>query len=162
MATPANVNVTPEDKAAAERKAKLTEAEKTAEATNKGRNGKGTRVRVGQTRGKNPQVISFEQFDDSLPATLPADADEFVKMTTPNPAQLLDWLIRGYNDAQYTAASDPIAEFVDASWNEETQNRFRAVVRNFASGAQIAIEDAVTLVKPSFVAAANKAATPAA
>jgi hypothetical protein len=147
---------TPATPVETEREKLLAATEKTAEATNKSRSGKGTRIKVGQTRGKNPQVISWEQFDENKPDTLPANLKEFVELTKPTEKQYLEWLISGYNDAQYTAASDPIAEFVDPSWDDETKTRFRTVVRNFASGAQLSIEDTVTLVKPSFVAAAAK------
>mgnify|MGYP006338789657 FL=1 len=43
----------------------VKEMEVKAEETKKTRTGKGTRVRVGQTRGKNPKVIIWEAFDDS-------------------------------------------------------------------------------------------------
>ena len=51
--------------------AALETMQKLADETNAKRSGVGTRVRVGQTRGKNPQVISWEAFDESQPDTLP-------------------------------------------------------------------------------------------
>ena len=128
-----------------------------AAETNKARTGKGTRVKVGSTRGKNPQAITFESFDLSLPETLPADSEEFLALTGTKDAKvLLSYLLDGYNDAMYTAASDPIAEYVEQSWSEDVQKAFRMAVRNFASGASVSIEDAVALIKPGIVAAEAK------
>lgn len=130
-----------------------------ADATNKTRSGKGTRIKVGSTRGKNPQPIQFEAFDLSLPDTLPADTDEFLSLTGTKDAKVvLSYLIDGYNDAQYTAASDPIAEFVEASWPDELQKAFRNTVRNYATGAGVSIEDAVALIKPGILASEAKKA----
>ena len=154
--------------------AKMSENEKTAleaarealelkaDETNKSRSGKGTRVKVGSTRGKNPQPIMFEAFDLSQPATLPVDTDEFLTLTGTKDAKLvLSYLIDGYNDAMYTAASDPIAEYVEASWSEELQRAFRNTVRNYATGASVSIEDAVALIKPGIIAAEAKKAAEA-
>jgi len=55
-----------------------------------------------------------------------------------------------FNDAAYTAASDPLAEFVDLSWAPEAQTQFRLVVRNYSRGANVPLEDAVALIKPGF------------
>jgi len=126
---------------------------KTAEAdvTNKGRSGVGTRVRVGQTRGKNPMVITWEAFDDSQPATLPTSIQQFMEVTkVEKEAELVGFLIVGYNDSLYTAASDPLAEYVDATWPADAQTQFRLVVRNYSRGASVSLEDAVMLIKPGF------------
>lgn len=130
-----------------------------AEETNKARTGKGTRVRVGQTRGKNPKVITWEAFDDSQPATLPTTLSEFMDVSKVNDEkQIVAFLIDGYNDAQYTAASDPIAEFVNPTWTDEVQKQFRLVVRNYANATGVTIEDAVALIKPGIEASQAKAA----
>ena len=64
---------------------------------------------------------------------------------------LVSLLIAGYNDAMYTNASDPLAEFVEATWPEEAQAQFRLVTRNYSRGAGVPLEDAVALIKPGFV-----------
>ncbi len=134
-----------------------------AKETNDSRKGKGTRVKVGATRGKNPQAISFEGFDLSLPDTLPSDTQEFMTITGVNEDKvLLSYLIDGYNDAMYTAASDPIAEYVEPTWPDDVQKQFRLVVRNYANSAEISIEDAVAIIKPGIVKAQSKAAAPSA
>jgi len=126
-----------------------TEKAKTANAT---RTGKGTRVRVGQTRGRNPQVISWEAFDESQPDTLPKTLSEFMEITkVSDETAIVQYLIDGYNDAAYTAASDPVAEFVDANCAEDVQKHFRLVVRNYANATVVSIEDAVALIKPGIV-----------
>jgi len=136
----------------------VKEMEVKAEETNKTRTGKGTRVRVGQTRGKNPKVITWEAFDDSQPATLPATLSEFMDVAkVSDEKQIVAFLIDGYNDAQYTAASDPIAEFVNPTWSEETQRQFRLVVRNYSNATGVSIEDAVALIKPGIEASQKKA-----
>lgn len=149
----------------------VTEMETKAEATNKARTGKGTRVRVGQTRGKNPQVISWEAFDDSKPDTLPKSLEEFTSLVPGlDEPTLVSYAIDGYNLAQYTAASDPIAEYVNPAWPDAIKAQFRITVRNYSNATQTAIEDAVALIKPGIEravaamvakAAAEKASEPA-
>ena len=129
-----------------------------ADEANKGRTGKGTRVRVGQTRGKNPQVINWEAFDDSLPDTLPATLSEFMEITkTQDEKLIVQYLVDGYNDAQYTAASDPIAEFVNPVWPDDVQKQFRLVVRNYSNATGVSLEDAVALIKPGIEKSQTKA-----
>lgn len=99
---------------------------------------KGTFLRVGQTRGKNPQMVVWEAFDLSKSASLPTTVDEFMKLTnTKDEATYISYLIDGYNDAQYTLASDPIAEHVDPAWSEDVQKQFRLVVRNYSAALQV-------------------------
>ena len=136
-----------------ERSAKEIEieaAQKKADAENATRQGVGTRVRVGQTRGKNPQVIQWEAFDESKPDTLPKSVQEFVNITKSKEEDLVAYLIGGLNDANYTAASDPLAEYVNFSWPQDAQTQFRLVVRNYSRGANVSLEDAVALIKPGF------------
>ena len=147
--------------------AEKTEQEKALEAKNEEvkaenakRTGKGTRLRVGQTRGRNPQVITFEAFDESLPETLPATLSEFMTLAKTDDEKLItSYLIDGYNAASYTLASDPIAEFVDAAWSEDLQKGFRTSVRAYSVNAGVSIEDAVALIKPGIAAAHAKAKT---
>lgn len=153
--------LTPEQKAAKERlSAEVAKAEEKAKAENASRTGQGTRVAVGMTRGRNPQVISYEEFDDALPETLPKSLSEFMTLTkTEDEKLIVEYLIDGFNDAQYTLASDPVAEFVDASWPDDVKKSFRLVVRNYATNANVSIEDAVALIKPGIekaVAAAKQ------
>lgn len=135
----------------------LETAEANAKSTNEARTGKGTRVRVGQTRGRNPQVISYEAFDESKPDTLPSSLSEFMDLTkTQDEKVIVSLLIDGFNSAQYTQASDPVAEFVEATWPEDVQKQFRIVVRNYANATNVSIEDAVALIKPGIVKSQQK------
>lgn len=151
--------LTAEQKAAKEAlKAEVAKQEAAAKEVNSTRTGKGTRVSVGMTRGRNPQVISFEEFDDALPATLPTTLSEFMEVAKiQDEALIVSYLIDGYNAAQYTEASDPLAEFVEASWSAEVQKQFRLVVRNYSNATGVSLEDAVALIKPGIVASQNKA-----
>lgn len=117
-------------------------------AENAKREGVGTRLAFGMTRGKGSMPIKWEKFDEAKPDTLPKSVKEFVEYTKSNEAQILEYLIVGYNDAQYTAASDPIAEFVNPAWSDERKAQFRLVVRNLSKATGLGIEEAVTMVKP--------------
>lgn len=134
----------------------LKEAQDKADATNKTRTGIGTRVHVGRTRGKGSQVVSWEAFDDSDPETLPKSISGFLEVTKlkgqENEPTILGFLIEGYNLANYTAASDPIAEFVEPTWPDDVKTNFRLVVRNYSRQLNKSVEDAVTLLKPGYVA----------
>lgn len=133
---------------------KLDAAAKTA---NESRSGKGTRVKVGSTRGKNPQAVSFENFDDSLPETLPKNLSEFMDLFPGiDEPTIMSYVIDGFNSAMYTAASDPVAEYVDPTWDDGVQKAFRVVVRQYAANAGVSIEDAVALIKPGIVASQAK------
>lgn len=140
----------PED--AKERARELRKKEMEADVTNASRTGLGVRVRVGQTRGKNPQVITWEAFDDAIPATLPTTIQSFMDtVNVKDEPTLVSYLIAGFNEAAYTAASDPLAEYVDLSWPQDAQTQFRLVVRNYSRGANVSLEDAVNLIKPGFI-----------
>lgn len=138
------------DAAAKAREAEAERIEKEADATNATRTGKGTRLRVGQTRGRNPQVITWEAFDQSKPETLPSDLANFMEVTgIQDEARIVSFLIDGFNAEQYTQASDPIAEFVNAAWPDEIQKNFRLAVKNYAQATNVSLEDAVSLIKPA-------------
>ncbi len=140
------------DAAKTEQELALEAANGKAKETNDARTGKGTRVRVGQTRGRNPQVISYEAFDESKPETLPVSLSEFMDLTKMQDEKaIISLLIDGFNSASYTTASDPVAEFVEASWPEEVQKAFRVAIRNYANACNVSIEDAVALIKPGIV-----------
>lgn len=122
-----------------------------ADATNKTRTGVGTRVKVGATRGRNVSVINWEAFDDSQPETLPKSIKQFMEVSaTADEPTLVGYLIVGYNDAQYSAASDEIGEYLNPMWDKDTVAQFRLVVRNYSKGTGDSIEDAVSLIKPRF------------
>lgn len=126
-------------------------AQKKADTTNASRSGVGTRVMVGSTRGKASLVIDWEAFDESKPDTLPTSIQQFMEVTgVKDEPSLVGYLISGYNEANYTAASDPLAEFVSDSWPQDAKTQFRLVVRNYSRGAQVSLEDAVGLIKPGF------------
>lgn len=111
----------------------------------------GPRFKVGATRGKNPTIITFENFDVSLPDTLPKTVQEMVEFVGSDKSDtLLDYLIRGYNEAQYEAASDPLAEYVSDVWSPEVKLTFRTAVRNYSKGLGIDLEDAVAIIRPGF------------
>ena len=126
---------------------------------NEGRTGKGTRVAVGMSRGKNPVEVVYEAFDESKPDTLPKSLSEFMDLTkvSDEPA-IVGFLVDGYNSAQYTAASDPVAEFVNPAWDDDVQKQFRIVVRNYSQATGVSIEDAVALIKPGIEASQKKVA----
>lgn len=134
------------------RELELERKQKEADVENAKREGVGVRVRVGQTRGKNPQVITWEAFDESKVDTLPKAIQQFMDVTkVSDEPSLVGYLIAGFNENAYTAASDPLAEYVDLSWKDEVQTQFRLVVRNYSRGANVSLEDAVALIKPGFV-----------
>jgi|SRR3990170_7010998 len=133
------------------RELEVERKQKEADILNAAKTGVGTRQRVGQTRGKNPVVITWEAFDESKPETLPTSIQQFMEVTgVKDEPSLVNNLIAGYNDSAYTAASDPLAEFVDPTWPDDAQAQFRIVVRNYSRGAMVSLEDAVVLIKPGF------------
>jgi hypothetical protein len=133
------------------RELEVERKQKEADILNASKTGVGTRQRVGQTRGKNPVVITWEAFDESKPETLPTSIQQFMEVTgVKDEPSLVNNLIAGYNDSAYTAASDPLAEFVDPTWPDDAQAQFRIVVRNYSRGAMVSLEDAVVLIKPGF------------
>lgn len=129
----------------------LAEKRAEAETYNKSQVGIGLRRFAGMTRGKGTQVVTWDAFDESDPASLPKTTDDFFKAIggVPSDDKLVSYLIDGFNSQAYTAASDPIAEFVNPAWPDEIQKQFRLVVRNFAAASQMSLEDAVALVKPN-------------
>lgn len=125
--------------------------QKEADITNATRSGVGTRLKVGKTRGKASIVIGWEAFDESKPETLPKSIQGFMDVTgVKDEPTLTEYLISGYNDANYTEASDPLKEFVDPTWPSDAQTQFRLVVRNYSRGAMVSLDEAVALIKPGF------------
>jgi hypothetical protein len=129
-----------EQKSALELEREKFEAE--AKAENAKRTGVGLRVAVGATRGRQTQNIKYEQFDTSIPDSLPKSLGEFVQVTgISDENQLLGFVIDGFNDYQYRQASDPIAEFINPVWSDEVKLAFRTSVRNFAKAMEMPIDE---------------------
>ena len=138
-------------------KARNADMEKREKELNAGKTGKGLRSFLGMTRGRNPQEINYENWDESKPETLPTTISEFMELRKiTDEKDIMRRLILGDNDVLYSEASDPVAEFVDPSWPDEVQKGFRIVVRNYATNAKVSIDDAVALIKPGIVASQAK------
>ena len=132
----------------------LAKLQAEADETNKARTGKGLRVRVGQTRGKNPKVISYEAFDTDKPETLPVTFSEFMELTKVEDEKVLvSYLIDGHTAAMYSAASDVLAEYVEPNWDADFVRRFKLSVSNYVTNTGVSIEDAIALLKPGMVKA---------
>ena len=124
---------------------------------NEGKTGKGTRTFLSMTRGRNPQKVQYENWDESQPETLPTTLSEFMELRKlSDEPSIMRRLLLGDNEIFYKEASDPVAEFVDLSWSEEVQKQFRLVVRNYSNATGVSIEDAVALIKPGIVASQAK------
>ena len=148
--------------AKAAREAAMKVAEASAKEDNDTRSGKGTRLLVQATRGRNSIPFKYEAFDKSLPDTLPTSIEEFAKVAgissdDKGEATMVNFLIEGYNEVSLTAASDPVSEFVDPTWDEDVQKRFRIVVKGYAENANVSIADAVEIIKPGISAAQDAA-----
>ena len=134
-----------------ESKLKALRAEAKAENDKRGKN-KGPRVMVGQTRGKSPQPIKWEEFDDAIPESLPTTFEEFTALTkVTDQKEIVNLLILGFNSDAYTQASDPLKEYVESTWTPEVQNQFRLVTRNYARTLELPLDEAVILIKPGFI-----------
>jgi hypothetical protein len=138
-------------------KARAKDMEAREKALNEGRTGKGLRVMLGLTRGKNPQEVKYEAFDESQADTLPKTLAEFMELTgTKEESTILEFLVDGFNSAQYTNASDPVAEHIEASWPDDVKKAFKLAVKNYAAAVNVSIDDAVALIKPGIVASQKK------
>ena len=124
---------------------------------NEGKTGKGTRTFLSMTRGKNPQKIQYEQWDESQPDTLPTEVKEFCDLAgiTSN-EEMIKRLILGDNEIRYQEAADPTSEFVELTWPLDVQKQFKIVVKNYSNFKKNSIDDAVALIKPGFVASLGK------
>jgi hypothetical protein len=159
MTTAAEQTAAEKDAALKARDADMAKREKELNASI---TGKGLRFFLGMTRGRNPQEIKYQNWDDSQPDTLPTTLSEFMDLRKDS-AEVVDEkgivrrLILGDNEVLYKEASDPVAEFVDPTWPEDVQKQFRIVVRNYATATGVSIEDAVALIKPGIVKSQTKA-----
>jgi hypothetical protein len=121
---------------------------------NAGKTGVGLRTFLSMTRGKNPQEVRYDGFDQTQPDTLPKDIQGVLDILGLKPqtdeAAIVNLLIEGHNEVAYTTASDPLAEFIEDSWPDAAKSQFRLVVRNYSKGASVSLEDAVALIKPGF------------
>jgi hypothetical protein len=106
-------------------------------------------TKKGKTRGKNPRDIEYQAFDLEQPDTLPNSPKEFMEVTgLKTDAELVSVLIDGFNQQAYSAASDEIGEFIEDSWDKETQAQFRLAVRNMSKLTGMSIDDTVAMLKP--------------
>ncbi len=138
-------------------KARSADMDTREKVLNISRSGKGKRVFLAMTRGKNPQEIQFESFDDSQPKTNPATLSEFMELCPELDEQgIVKRLLVGDYEIAYSEASDPVAEFVNPAWSAEVQVQFRSVVRNYAKATGVSIEDAVALIRPGIEASQAK------
>lgn len=139
-------------------KARNDDMAKREKALNAEKTGKGLRTFLGMTRGRNPQEIQYENWDESVLDSLPATLSEFMDIRkVTDEKDIVRRLILGDNEILYKEASDPVAEYVDASWPEDVQKQFRLVVRNYSNATGVSIEDAVALIKPGIVKSQQKA-----
>lgn len=126
-------------------------------ALNEGKTGKGTRTFLSMTRGRNPQKVQYENWDEKQPETLPLTLSEFMELRKiSDEKDIVRRLILGDNEIFYKEASDPVAEFVEKTWPEDVQKQFRLVVRNYSNATGVSIEDAVALIKPGIVKSQTK------
>ena len=159
MTTAAETSKTEKELAKEALKAREVEMTAREKVLNEGKTGKGLRSFLGMTRGRNPQEIQYENWDEAIPDSLPLTLSEFMDLRkVTDEKDIVRRLILGDNEILYSEASDPVAEFVDASWSEEVQKQFRVVVRNYATATGVSIEDAVALIKPGIVASQAKKA----
>jgi hypothetical protein len=153
MTTVAETSVEAKDAAVKARKVDMDAREKTLNAS---KTGKGTRTFLAMTRGRNPQEIQYENWDDSLPDSLPTTLSECMSLITEKESEIVRRIILGDNDVRYAEASDPVSEYVDATWDADVQARFKVTIRNFARDSNLSIEDAVAIIKPSVIASQAK------
>lgn len=107
-------------------------------------------VKKGKTRGKNPRDIEYEAFDLEKQESLPKSIKEFMEVTkVAEEKELVELLVNGFNDSQYSAASDEIGEFINDVWDKEYQAQFRLTIRNFSKIAGKSIEETVVMCKPA-------------
>lgn len=138
----------------------LNDAVAAAQATNKTREGKGLRLAVSSTRGKNPVPVTYESFDTDDAKSLPDSVSEFMQLSgIDDEAQLVAFLITGYNDNSFRIASDPVAEYVNLAWPAEVQKSFKDSVKTLVkSGVFADVEAAVAVIRPATEAKFGKTA----
>jgi hypothetical protein len=154
MTTAAETNVSEKEAAKEALKAREQEIANKEKEANASRTGKGLRVYFGMTRGRNPVMIQYENWDESQPDTLPLSLTEFMDLRKiTEEKDIVKRLILGDNDILYSEASDPVAEFVEPYWEDDLKARFRVSVRNFAKDSGLSIEDAVGILKPAIMKA---------
>jgi len=163
MTTAAETSANEKDAAKEALKARAADMEKREKELNAGKTGKGTRTFLGMTRGRNPQEIQYENWNNEQPETLPGSFAEVIDIHKTRgqdgdaaEKEIVRRWVLGDNDVLYAEASDPVAEFVEASWPLDVQKQFKLVIKNYANGCNCSIEDAVALIKPGFVAGFEK------
>lgn len=156
MTTAVETKMSEKEVAKAELKARETEITAKEKEANRGRSGKGLRVFFGMTRGRNPQMISYENWDLEQPATLAETLSEFKSLRVSDEKEIVRRLILGDNEILYSEASDPVAEYYESDWDKEFKTQFRTSIKNYSAMTGLSIEDTVTLLKPGIVAALAK------
>lgn len=119
-------------------------------------------AKTGKTRGRNPRDIEYKVL-----SRVPANVEEFTTVTgVSEEKDFCEYLFAGYNDSQYSLASDEIGEYIPDSWDKESSNQFRLAVRNTAKLTGLDVETVVNMLKPaiekSMAAKAEAAKTEAA
>lgn len=138
-------------------KARNEDMERREKELNASRSGKGLRICLGMSRGRNPVEVQYENWDEKQPDTLPVSLSEFMDLRKiSDEAAIIKRLIAGDNDVLYDEASDPVSAFVETSWSDEVQKAFKTVVKQYSVNASVSIEDAVALIKPGIVASQAK------
>lgn len=112
------------------------------------REGVGVRLAAGSTRGKGSVVISWEEFPLDKPELLPKSLKEFIDITKVSQETLLVYALEGFNTIAQRTASDPIAEFINPTWDDETQTQFRISVRSTSKNTGMSIEEVANMLKP--------------
>jgi hypothetical protein len=111
--------------------------------------GKGLRYVTANTRGKGSIQIKYQAFDSDFAGSLPETVAEFMQLSgVEDEAALVGFLITGFNDAAYKAASDPVAEFVNPAWPSEIAESFKASVKQLVK-AGLDLQAVVAMVKPA-------------
>ena len=112
-------------------------------------NSKGFRLFCGFTRGKGSIPFKYQGFDTDSAETLPSSMKEFMELTgIQKQEELLELVIDGYNARALTQASDPIAEYVNGNWDDDTKTQFRLIIRNMVKSMGLSIEEAANAIKP--------------
>lgn len=99
----------------------------------------------GKTRGKGARDITYKVLN-----RVPTSIEEFTSVTgVKDEKEFCEFLYVGYNESNYSAASDEIGEYIPDSWDKETSAQFRLAVRNTAKLTNLPVEAVVAMIKPA-------------
>lgn len=131
------------------RKEALDAAQKAADETNSKRTGKGTRLSVSSTRGRQSTPVTYESFNEDVAGSLPESIQEFMELSgVDDEAQIVSFLVTGYNDFSFRKASDPVQEYINPVWPSEVAKSFADSVKTLVKNGVMELEAAVALIKP--------------